>query len=401
MKKKFQFLIVVWVVLLSGAVAFLYNYNIVFYLFVGLIIIYLRFTKISLVKLRAVAWPILVFSILIILTLFVNADFSATKSYAHLMLKIILASIIPLVIPFENFKEIYLKFVFFLSITSLLIYFIVLLYPGVLLLFPKISNGGAASYFNLGLAVYKIPLNNLLRNGSIFWEAGAFQVFINLAIALELRFYQLKHKKRLLVFILTIISTFSTTAFVILTIQFLFFLLYNKQSSKKGTRLMPKIIIFSSIIMFLFSSLFIDRVIGKFSDTNTSFLIRSVSLLTDIEIFNKAPILGVGVSNYKILVKEIAFNNFNLDLASSMNSITYSLAHYGIIFLSVLFFYYLKSSNILSNKNLILKWGYFAVFLMLFSTSNFLLSFLFLTFLFYGIVEKIEHKDASNSRIND
>ena len=163
---------------------------------------------------------------------------------------------------------------------------------------------------------------------------------------------------------------------------------------------MPKLIIFSSIIIFLFSSLFIDRVIGKFSDTNSSFLIRTISLLTDIEIFNKAPLLGVGLSNYKILVREIAFNNFNLDLGSSMNSITYYLAQYGLIFVLILFFYYLKSSSILSNKSVVLKWVYFSVFIMLFSTANFFTSYLFLTFMFYGIVEKIKPKDSSNLKTN-
>lgn len=398
MKKKFQFLIIAWIILLSGAVAFSHYYNLAFYSLFGFIIIYLRYAKISLVKFRVVTWPVLVLSTLIIFTLFINTDFSVTLSYLHLILKIILASIIPVVIPFKNFKEIYLKFVYVLSITSLLIYFIVLLYPGTLLFFPEITSGGGASYYNLGLAVYKIPLNNLLRNGSVFWEAGAFQVIINLAIALELTFHQFKHKKRLFFFIATIISTFSTTGYIILAIQFLFFILYSKKNLKKGNRLMPKLIIFSSIIIFLFSSLFIDRVIGKFSDTNSSFLIRTISLLTDIEIFNKAPLLGVGLSNYKILVREIAFNNFNLDLGSSMNSITYYLAQYGIIFVLVLFFYYLKSSSILSNKSVVLKWFYFSVFIMLFSTANFFTSFLFLTFMFYGIVDKIKPKDCSNLR---
>ena len=170
MKKKFQFLIIAWIILLSGAVSFSHYYNLVFYSLFGLIIIYLRFVKISLVKFRAVTWPVLVLSTLIIFTLFLNTDFSATLSYLHLILKIILASIIPLVIPFKNFKEIYLKFVYVLSITSLLIYFIVLLYPGIVSFFPEITSGGGASYYNLGLAVYRIPLNNLFLGKMILFQ---------------------------------------------------------------------------------------------------------------------------------------------------------------------------------------------------------------------------------------
>ena len=83
-----------------------------------------------------------------------------------------------------------------------------------------------------------------------------------------------------------------------------------------------------------------------------------------------------------------------------MISITYYLAQYGLIFVLILFFYYLKSSSILSNKSVVLKWVYFSVFIMLFSTANFFTSFLFLTFMFYGIVEKIKPKDSSNLKTN-
>ena len=397
MKKKLQFLIVLWVILLSGSVVFMHYYNIMFYFFVLLILVYILKTGVNNIKIPY--GPVLVFLIIIILGLIYNQDFSAKFSYLHIFIKILLVATIPYILSFDQFADKFLRIIFFLSLTSLMIFTLVFVNRELVSLFPEISShtAGKAFYYNLFLAVYHVPLPNNISNSSVFWEPGAFQAFLNIAIAFELYFFKFKHKKRLIVFVLSMITTFSTTGYIIFIIQLSLFLFFDKSFRTKWSNIILKILLIGLLLMFVFSGLFIGTVLDKFSETNYSYYVRFGGTLIDLSIFSQSPLFGVGQSAYKILMEKMAYNIYGLDMGVSPNSLTQSLAIYGSFLMAFLLFYYYKFTYLIAGNNLIKRLSYSVILLIIFSTENFITSYFFLSLLIYGTRSRFHYQKLNDS----
>lgn len=98
------------------------------------------------------------------------------------------------------------------------------------------------------------------RNAGMFWEPGAFQGFLN--IALFFSFYLQNHKylflKRLIL-VIAVITTFSTTGYISMAFLFLLFLLKTK-SLKTGWKIFGMLFL---IIIFTFAYTTIDFLEAK------------------------------------------------------------------------------------------------------------------------------------------
>ena len=387
MKNKLQFLIVLWVVLLSGAVVFSHYYNMMFAVFVVLLFTYLFKFKLKKNILKKFYAPLLFFLILIILNVIYNQNFSDNVTYLHLFTRIFLASTIPLVLSFNEFRDKYLKIIYFLCWTSITIFLIVVFFRETVFLFPLITSNTGAFFHNLLLAVYNVPLQTFPKNSSIFWEPGAFQAFINIAIAFEVLFYKFQNKKRLIIFVIAILTTFSTTGYIVFILQIISFIFFTK-TTNTGVNKIYKILLFSLLGLFLFSGIFISSVIDKFSETNVSYFLRYVGTVLDLSIFTQSPIFGVGPSKYMILIENSAYNEYGINMGVSSNSITKLLAVYGFIFLFLMLYYYFKSTSLLGGKNFLKRLIYFCILIIIFATENFITSFFFLSILFYGFQNK-------------
>ena len=383
MKKNYQFLIVLWVILLSGSVLFMHYYSIVFYLFILMLFGYLLKIKIN--KSKKSYGILIYFFLIILLGIIYNRDFIATLSYLHLFLKFVLITTIPLIITLKDYIDSYLRIMYILSIASLIIFVCVLFNRDLIILFPRINAFGETYYYNMFFSVFHYPLQNKIANSSVFWEPGAYQAFLNIAIAFELHYNKLKHKKRFTIFLLAILSTFSTTGYIISLILILSFIYLDKSYNLSKHNVLYKILIILCIILFILSETFTNTVIDKFSANNYSYYVRSGSSLIDLIIFSSSPIFGVGQSDYIELLDKLALSMYGLNMGASPNSITSSLALYGGFFVLALLIYYYRFTRLITGTDTKKRIIMFIVFVMLFSTQNFLTSYFFLSLLFYGI----------------
>ena len=398
MKKKLEFLIVLWVLLLSGSVVFIHFYNIMFLSFALLILVYTLTAGDS--KMYIPYGPVCIILMLIILGFIYNQDFSRSFSYSHLLIKILLITTIPRILSFDQYVDKFLRIMFFLSSSSLIIFICVSFYRELIFLFPVLSSFGQALYYNLFLAVYHFPLHNSIANSSVFWEPGAFQAFLNIAIAFELYFFKFKHKKRLIVFVLALLSTFSTTGFVILVIQLSLLLFSEKSSRTKWSGIMLKILSIVLLLIFVLSDFFTSIVFDKFSETNYSYYVRFGGTLIDLKIFSQSIIFGVGQSEYVDLLRTLAHDMYGLDMGASPNSLTSALAIYGGVFVAFLLFYYFNFTHLIVGNNLAKRLVFLLVLVIIFSTENFILSCFFLSLLIYGMRAKFHYRILHGSLKN-
>ena len=386
MNKNHKLLIVLWTILISGSVVFMHYYKIAIIIYSILILSYIIRYKVYIVSFKSLYPLVGLFGFFLVFLILVHRDFSDLGSYAHFFVRICLVASIPMILTFKEFRELYVKVIFFLAVTSLIIYSGALLFREIIYLFPQINSHGSAYYFNLFLAVYHIPLPTYLANSSVFWEGGAYQAFLNLAIAFELVFNKLENKKRLFILILSVITTHSTTGYIILVFQLAFFLFVEKSITSKWLNHILRVLLATMLLWFIFSSIFQGIVLNKFSEGSYSFIVRLTSTLTDLTIFGQSPIFGSGISDYQDMVKSISYSKYLISLQGSVNSLTQFLAMYGLIISCAFLYGYYKFASILGSPSKIRKWVYFVVLIIFFSTENFFTSIIFLSFLSYGII---------------
>lgn len=141
----------------------------------------------------------------------------------------------------------------------------------------------------------------ILRNSGMFWEPGAFQGYINIALFMNL--YQMKHllkyqKTKILVIIISLITTYSTTGFLVFfLILIIYYLFYNRTS---------KIARYSSVIIITLLAFYIYNNNGYLREKILFQYERAINLegeysgerigalLFDLHYIRKNPLTGNG-----------------------------------------------------------------------------------------------------------
>ena len=384
MINKFRIYIVLIIILKSGAVFFQKYDNISTYVLFSLILFYfIIFNKKYLVNKKYFLFTILIVLASIFPMLIAN-EYSYYLQYVKLALLFLFLSLIPQIVNYDQFRDIYIKLVIFLGITSLIIHFVIQAKPSIASLFPIIeSYGGSVRYNNLLFYLSLITDYPNNRNYSIFYEPGVYQAFLNIAIIFELQKNYLKNLPILFLFVISIITTFSTTGLICLFLVFLILFLNNYKLWRKK-RIYIYLFLFPLIFFGLYSGLLYKEIIEKLSESSYSFFSRSIGSLLDIQIFLENPFFGAGYEKYKKMIKYLAFQNYQIDVGGSTNSFTNSLSKFGIIFTSLsLFMHYTVGLSF--TKNIFKRGIYFLILTIVLMTENFFLSPFFIVLSYYGL----------------
>lgn len=269
----------------------------------------------------------------------------------------------------QIFKQSYIWLMTFLSLTSL-IFFIAIL------VFPPLGNFNVIDNSLLGSPISNLFIyisRDLIRNQSIFWEPGAFQTFIILALLLEYSQEQ-THKAIIIILIATLITTFSTTGYISLIILlFWFYFVEGKKASGKLKASMVLVAVGSVFIYFLGDFLLdtsTNSAFGKliyayengFNKNNgeiTSAGVRYFAFVKPIAVFWEYPILGCGFDNLKIITN---------DYTEGMNTCTFVnfFAVYGFFYAVICIVGCAKFTKLIAHS----RAGCYWVFLILFLTTS-------------------------------
>lgn len=235
----------------------------------------------------------------------------------------------------EVFKEIYIKVMLVLSSVSVVCFF---LYKIV----PELSE------INVVYNSVRLPASNLIvyignnydRNMGMFWEPGAFQAFISLALFFSILKPVINYK-HIFLFVVTIITTFSTTGYLSVLIVAIMISFRWKTIDKK-TR---KYFVYLAIPVFL---LFLYVSAGMLLDTSSnsvfgkllsfreqggmqgqveegSVAIRYFAIIKPIQSFFDSPLFGKG---YEGLNLELMYYTRGMNTCTFINW----FAMYGIGF---------------------------------------------------------------------
>lgn len=250
--------------------------------------------------------------ILSIFTMIMNLE--SPYQYLIFGISIICAYCIYLSFSFTKFVFVFTRIMYFLCIFSLITFALLLSVPNVFSVFPTITNSAGLTVKNLLFSVIHNS-DYFNSNFGMFWEPGAYQTFINLALYFQLFILKDLDTRRIIVFIVTIFTTFSTTGYICTFILFTIYLLINKNITKITLKKRKKLIIVALMLIvvgiFIFNMMpnhIVFKVFGKLEAIiNPSLASQSIAYSSTtaridaikIPLINwiKSPFWGVGFEN--------------------------------------------------------------------------------------------------------
>lgn len=213
--------------------------------------------------------------------------------------------------PIQVIKRAYVNCILIISCISLILFPLVLSFPTAFERFVQ-QGTGLRRYYNLFLFVHCIGSD---RNCGMFWEPGAFAPFIVFALAiliLEKNEGISRRYLKILILIITLITTFSTTGYITMAICVSMILFDSDSSRLKKIGFLLVIISVISLGLYYFSdSIFssygyttFGKLYGIFEnryylsvESNNSSTVRLYSVIIPFEICFNNPIFGVGYVN--------------------------------------------------------------------------------------------------------
>ena len=293
-------------------------------------------------------------------------------------------------VSFYVFSICFERIVFFLCVFSIMGELFAFLTPGLLKVVPKIYNVTNYPFAKLFFCNINLGVDSaFIRNSGIFWEPGVYQIYINLALIIDLFYIRRKNLKRVLVYSLAILFTFSTSGYICFVFIMLIYVVQNKKhNGNKQNSFFFRVIIILFLVLIgyilLSSQSVYNLVFGLLGDfQNGSFLARFNSIVADYYMAKSSPFIGVGMAKVDELTTNYARTILGVYADSNSNGVFYQFAAYGIIFGTV---YFLGLLNFMGNLKLskFTTIGLSIVFLLLFFGER-LQSWFPYIFMFYGI----------------
>lgn len=291
---------------------------------------------------------------------FLEFNFVSFLGIFNLLLKILCGSFVIYYLG-SRFSMVFLRVLYHLSIISLFSYFLINI---VRINLPFISLDDFRESYVLHVAITR----ELIRNCGMFWEPGAFAGVITLCAVLNfnsLKKIWISHKKVLIVITTALVSTLSTTGYLVGLALLLFYFLRESNFF---------IVMFIVPLIFIFGFFIYDEVdfmkekienqfesskeqgVGEFSNT------RFGSLVFDWHYIQKHPIIGNGLhESTRYADHQFLFlGEGDKDVIGSGNAFSNNMASMGVFFVFGYFYLIWKRTE---NENIYFSLVVFIVIL--------------------------------------
>lgn len=385
--KTIDFILVIVVILLSKSLYYeSYGANILLIIFLFLLVFFERISKVK------VNILLILYSLLLLTIVLSNLE-SQFSSILVLVSRIFIGIIIIYLISFHKFSEIFIKIIIIISIVSWLSWIIIAFdIKSILPPFTSIDGRILRNFLFFGVWENFIEYS-VFRNAGLWWEPGAFQLFINIAFLFSIVNNTI-NKKKYLIFLITLLTTVSTTGFIIFLM--LSFVYFRKYFVLKRSRIIHLIIIL--FFLFIFLILLSPVLFDKFDINNNgafpSFLSRYYDLNISWNLFLDNFFLGYGFGQLEntIPYREVFINDdlYALSTPSGSDGITMFVSQIGI--LGLLLIIPLLIPKYFMHLDFINKFIISVSIFIMFNTENFTFTLIFIVLTFYGIIgNKKEH----------
>lgn len=264
-----------------------------------------------------------------------------------------------LVTRFFSFKEFKQYFVNMMTLISgiAIIGYAIGMTNGFYYSLPTFSNINNVSYYN-GIVFFAMNDFSRGRNIGIFWEPGLFAIMIAIALFFLIFESNKRSNFKLLVLVLALISTYSTTGYILLSLIILAYV-YARKNSNKWLILLATVLFVGIMAFFIFFGSFQDFLLSSFPRVFTKLFMgqdsttaRVNSIIYNCRIF-VSNILGYGITKTNYIFQYYS-------TGSQTSTMTLYFAQFGLLGVT---FVFLQLRSILKNKDwTILQNTFFIIF---------------------------------------
>ena len=265
----------------------------------------------------------------IIITVLINSE-DAEQMLLNISLFSV-AYVYATIYDYDRFIIIFVQIIYFLSVVSLILYFMTLIAPEIVMKLPSEYNIQGKPVYNMFFSTININ-NYLIRNQGIFWEPGAFQTFINLALIFNLFYFKDIKIRNIIILTITLFTTYSTTGYIVGSGILMVFLINSRKNIRDNKSKNINSIMIIMVVIFIsmaYAYMIIPeaakyQLFGKLSayldNINdgdvTSTSIRIDAIKTSLKYFIKRPLFGNG----NIGMRNIAFESgYKMNTATMLN----------------------------------------------------------------------------------
>jgi O-antigen/teichoic acid export membrane protein len=193
----------------------------------------------------------------------------------------------------------------------------------------SIFTENSSMYFSF-LYLYFTNAAGALKNYGLFWEPGIFSSFLLAAFILE-SFDKKPQLYRYIAFAVGILSTSSMAGVLLLVVAF--FAVLCRKINRSWTLVFPLGVAIVLCFFFLLPNAFLSffgKILPSLLDKGVSLTTRFYSFDVDLQVYLTSPIYGVG-SEYANVFKDVVSEYYANSLDSSVSTMGYFLASYGLI----------------------------------------------------------------------
>lgn len=320
-----------------------------------------------------------------------STDFGTTVSR---VLVILVAFSIVSSYSIKEFFNIYDTFMYLVSVITIFLYILTLMLPSFVRHLPTITNMANSKFYTCILSSISAESVNRVyipRASGIFWEAGAFAIYLVTAIFYQLFVSDKIRISRLCVYLITLLLTFSTTGFIATAMLIFTFTFTNKNKGKYNSliRFVALFLVIMIVGLFFLGSntVIYQTLFGKIVNQESTALTRYASFIVPFRIVIDFPLLGVSAGRISDFMRSYALQPGLVGVlqASAMctNTIAYQFGTYGFVMGMIFIFGTWKFTYKFSGNRNIIAIGLFLTFFFAYFGENFFSFFPYL-YVFYG-----------------
>jgi hypothetical protein len=279
------------------------------------------------------------FFILMLLVFFLSSwvNKEAFETFISRMLTLVSAFVITCCYSDDEYFDALDSFLYAVSIVAIITEVITYLMPSLILAFPKVTNTVRvpfAHFFFGSMELTNIGRITVRANG-IFWEPGAYAIYLIIGILYQLYGHSVPNAKHLLVYVIALLLTFSTTGYV--TFAFIIAAYtFSRRSNRFSVRIKALLILGSITVVlaaiFTDSNLIQDMVFGKIFSGTSSATTRYSSIFNGMKVALAHPVYGVGNTYRGYMDDYVQQSIFNNGGTTVTNTIVAQFVCYGVVF---------------------------------------------------------------------
>lgn len=327
----------------------------------------------------------------ILISMILNGDFDIEN--VLVILGIIIAYGMVLIYQPKDFIEKFINIIIFLCIFTLISTYII----------QPLCLSGKINFFKTYISLnrpfydmyfsYTPAYKTILRTMSIFREPGIFQIYLLITIFLYVFYLKKKSVWVLFLFIVTLISTYSTSGLICM-IPILFYVLFNNQAVVNYKKIILVSVIVLSCIYFVYNNdNFKENIIMALSKINNqndeSTVVRFESIINLLKVSFFNPIIGNSVVKG---LNTIHLNYSSYDNTNVTGTFFVFIMAYGYIFGVYLMIIFYKFIYKICNKEKLKSVIIFISLFLSINTQNIIYSWFLWLLFFYGIGDDIYEK---------